>query len=128
MKHGLPIVVGILSLIPGFYGIVNTWVGAARFLEPEVVNAAIDSQFRYQSGLYFGLAVMIWYAIPRIDRATSLFRMIALAIFVGGLGRLLSWITVGQPDAIMTSAMFLELSVPLLILWQNAIRTDRIPA
>ncbi|WP_299553289.1 DUF4345 domain-containing protein [uncultured Tateyamaria sp.] len=128
MKLGLQIVVGILSLIPGLYGLVNTWVGAARFLEPDVVNAAIDSQFRFQSGIYFGLAIMIWYAIPRIDRATTLFRMIALTIFVGGLGRLLSWLTVGQPDAIMTGAMFLELSVPVLILWQNAIRTDRMSA
>lgn len=125
MKLGLQIVVFVLSLIPGFYGAVNMWAGTAQFLDPEAMNVALDSQFRFQSGIYFGLAIMIWYAIPRIDRATALFRMIALAIFVGGLGRLLSWITVGQPDAIMTGAMFLELSVPLLLLWQNAIRTDR---
>ncbi|WP_299282852.1 DUF4345 domain-containing protein [uncultured Tateyamaria sp.] len=122
MKLGLQIVVGVLSLIPGFYGVVNLWVGAARFLPPEAVNAAIDSQFRFQSGVYFGLAVMIWYVIPRIDREVALFRMIALAIFVGGVGRVVSWVTVGQPDAIMSGATVLELTVPLLIIWQNAIR------
>ncbi|WP_299150256.1 DUF4345 domain-containing protein [uncultured Tateyamaria sp.] len=104
-----------------FYGVLNHRVGRA-FLPPEAINAAIDSQFRYQSGIYFGLAVMVWYAIPRIDREVALFRMIALAIFVGGLGRVLSWVTVGQPDAIMSGAMALELAVPLLIIWQNAIR------
>lgn len=41
-------------------------------------------------------------------------RIIALALFLAGVRRFLSWIAVGQLDALMMGAMFVELSVPLL--------------
>ncbi|MEZ5812109.1 MAG: DUF4345 domain-containing protein [Rhizobiaceae bacterium] len=122
MKLGLQIVAGILSLIPGFFGIYNAWIGTARFLPQELIDPGLDSQFRYQSGVYFGLAVLIWWLIPRIDRETTVFRIVILAVFLGGVARLISYLTVGPAGAIPFGSLILELCLPVLIIWQNAIR------
>ncbi len=122
MKFGLQIVVGILSLIPGFYGVVNAWVGAARFLPPEAISPMMDSQFRFQSGIYFGIALLIWWILPNIEKHTAIFRILIFTIFLGGLARLLSYQTVGYPNDIMFSGMILELVLPILILWHNSIK------
>ena len=122
MKLGLQIVVGILSLIPAFFGLYNAWVGAARFMQPEAVTAAIDSQFRFQSAVYFGLALIIWYILPNIERHAALFRLVILALFIGGISRVYSYMTYGEPPSNMVAGMVLELCLPLLILWHNRIR------
>ena len=124
MKIGLQIIVGILSLIPAIFGALNAWVGAARFLPPESINPLIDSQFRFQSAVYFGVALIIWWILPSIEKHTAIFRILVLSLFLGGLARLLSYQTVGFPNNIMYGAMFLELALPLLIIWHNRIRAN----
>ena len=96
-------------------------MGAAGFLPTEHVKAAIDSQFRFQSAYYFGLAFLIWYIIPRVEEHTAIFRIIVLFLFVGGLGRLYSYLTIGAPPSNMVGGMILELCLPLLIIWQAKI-------
>lgn len=121
MRRGLQITVFILSLIPAWYGIRNAASGAAQFLPPEHVTAAMDSQFRFQSAWYFGLALILWWIIPQIEKQGALFRIIALAIFLGGLSRLYSYYTLGPPPGSGTTAMVLELALPLLVVWQARI-------
>ena len=67
MRRGLQITVFILSLIPAWYGFRNSIAGAAQFLPPEHLTAAIDGQFRFQSAWYFGLALILWWMIPQIE-------------------------------------------------------------
>lgn len=120
--RALQIVVGILSVIPAYFGALNLYLGASRFLDPASVVPALDSQFRFQSAVYLGLAGIIWWIIPRIDQYTALFRIIVFALFLGGLGRLYSFFAIGQPNPTMIGAMILELALPVLIIWQNAIK------
>ena len=122
MRRGLQITVFILSLIPAWYGFRNSIAGAAQFLPPEHLTAAIDGQFRFQSAWYFGLALILWWMIPQIEKQSALFRIIALAIFLGGLARLYSYQTLGYPPGSGTGPMLFELAAPLpLILWQARI-------
>ena len=88
MRVGLQIAIGLLSLVPAFYGALN-WATGTVGMGVEAAPS-LDSQFRYLSGIYIGLAVMMWVAIPRVERATVLIRLIALAFVLGGLGRVLS--------------------------------------
>ena len=121
MKRGLQIVLGVLSLIPLLFGGRNLLQGAGVFLSPEQVNAAIDSQFRFQSAYYMGLAFLIWFIIPNIEKHTAIFRLIILFLFIGGVGRLYSYVTIGAPPSNMIAGMVLELCLPLLIIWQARI-------
>lgn len=120
-KTGLQIAMGILSLIPLYFGFLNMFLGAARFLPLEHITPALDSQFRFQSAYYLGLAMVIWWVIPNIEKHTTLFRLLIGALFLGGLARLYSYFTVGAPPTPMFAGMVLELLLPLLIIWQAKI-------
>ena len=121
MKRGLQIVLGILSIIPAYYGLYNLWAGIARFGSDIPLNPMLDGQFRFQSGVYFGLAMIIWWLIPRIQYETAIFRLVILTVFIGGIGRLLSYMTLGPAGPVAMGAMILEFVLPILILWQNLI-------
>ncbi len=121
MKLGLQITLAILSLIPAYYGPYNAIAGAARFMDPTAVTAGLDNQFRFESGYYISLALLAWWMIPRIEREPTVFRILMAAIFCGGLGRVYSYMQYGSAGPVATGAMVLELALPLLILWQNAV-------
>ncbi len=118
MKLGLQMILAVLSLIPAYFGAMSMVGGAAVFIPPEHVTPALDSQFRFQSAYYFGLAALIWWIIPNIERHTTLFRIVIGALFLGGLTRVYSYITIGAPPPPMLGGMALELALPLLLLWQ----------
>lgn len=121
MKRGLQITLSILSLIPFAFGLLNMFYGAGRFVPTEHVTAALDSQFRFQSAYYFSLAIVIWWIIPTIENHTTLFRIIVLSLFLGGLVRLYSYFTIGVPPQTMFAGMILELCLPLLLFWQSQV-------
>ena len=124
MRRGLQIVLGILSLMPLTFGLLNTVFGAKLFVPEEALTTAIDSQFRFQSAWYLGLAAIIWWIIPKVERQTTLFRVIVFFIFLGGLARVLSAATVGMPANDMFFGMILELCVLVLIPWQARVARD----
>ena len=121
MKRSLQIVLAILSLIPLYFAITGVLQGAEG-LNGSSVNADLDNQFRYLSAFYLILVFLIWWIIPRIDEEVSIFRIVVIALFLGGLARLYSYLILGTPQPIMLAGMALELGAPILILWQNMIR------
>jgi hypothetical protein len=125
MRRALQIALAVMSLIPFYYGIRHTITGAALYLPADQVTASIDSQFRFQSAYYMSLALIVWWLIPQIERQTFLFRIITATVFAGGLARLYSYYTIGVPTASMVGGMVLELTIPLVVIWQAMIRTDK---
>lgn len=121
VRRGLQGIMGILTIIPLVFGVLNFWIGAEMHLPAEHVNPNVDSHVRFQFTWFFGLAALFWYMIPRIEDHTTLFRIIVAVMFLGGLGRLLSMVQVGVPDAPIVAAMVLELLMPVLIPWQSAV-------
>ena len=120
----LKVIVGILSLIPAYYGATGAIFGAAQLLPAESVNPAIDSQYRFLGAVYFGLAMTLWWIVPRLEQHTTLLRIIILALFLGGLARAFSYATVGQPPSNFIFGMVLELCLPLLLIWHGRVRED----
>ena len=121
MKRGLQIFLAIFSLAPLYFGVTGVLFGAAGLMPAEAVTPGMDSQFRYLSGLYIGFAALIWWAIPNIDRLVWPFRLMTLAVFLGGLSRLYSYVSVGAPAPEMVAGIGLELALPLIIIWQTAV-------
>lgn len=119
MRRGLQITMAILSLIPFGFGLTNLVLGAARYMPADQVTAPIDSQFRFESAVYVSVAMLIWWIIPRVEQMTVPFRIVTLGLFVGGLGRVLSFSQYGEPLPPMVAGMYLELALPLLIIWQH---------
>jgi hypothetical protein len=81
--------------------------------------ADLDSHFRYLSGLLFAIGLAFASCIPGIERKTGRFRLLACLVFVGGLGRLHSLVSVGMPGIGHAFGLGMELlAVPVLVLWQ----------
>lgn len=120
MKRGLQIALGILSLIPILLAVQNIGGGAAG-LAGEPVSAALDNQFRYLSAFYLSLSFLIWWAIPNIERHTAMVCILVGCVFLGGLARLYSYMTLGHPGADLFGGMVLEFVLIGLIPWQLAV-------
>jgi hypothetical protein len=66
--------------------------GAGVLLGPAMIgidNASIaaDSHYRYLSGLLLGIGILFLTTVPRIDTSTARFRLLAIIVIIGGLGR-----------------------------------------
>jgi hypothetical protein len=116
----LQIAVALGSLVPIIAGAAGILSGPAMVEASGTVSA--DSHFRYLSGLLFGIGIAFVTTIPRIERHTGRFRVLAGIVVAGGIGRLLSLLIRGAPDAAMLAALAMELVVtPALTLWQARI-------
>ena len=113
MKRSLQLVLGVLSLLPLVVGTLGFVHGASLLAATETVAPRLDSQYRFMSAWDIGLAVIVWWIIPRVEHETHLFRIVSGAVCLGGVGRLVAWRVTGSPGW-----AFLELLVPLLIPWQ----------
>jgi hypothetical protein len=118
MKRALQMVIGALSLLPLTVGTLGFVQGAALLSSGDAITPRLDSQYRFMSAWDIGLAVIIWWIIPRIEVETTLFRIVSAAVFLGGVGRLLAWTVSGSPGWAFLAVMAVELLVPLLVPWQ----------
>ena len=73
--------------------------------------------------LILAIGLIFWMMIPTIERRGALVRALTLVVFIGGLGRALSLLEVGEPGSIgMRLALAMELVVtPLICLWQRQV-------
>jgi Domain of unknown function (DUF4345) len=121
----------VVPLLAGSAGIVQ---GPAMLHgEGSGGSADLDSHFRYLSGLLLAIGIGFATCVPRIDRKTARFRLLALLVFIGGLGRLVSYAVVGGPGPGHVFGLGMELvTVPLLVLWQGRVaaraKSDNVPA
>jgi len=124
MKRGLQIVLAILSFMPLFFALKGIALGASQHIDLAHVTPTIDSYTRNQSGFYLVLFMLIWWMIPQLEKQTAVFRIVVLAIFIGGLARFYSYISVGAPPPRMIFGMTIALCSPLLILWQAKLTSE----
>ncbi len=111
----------LFAFIPLYFGVTGILYGAAQLMNGGEFTTAMDNQFRYLSGVYIGIAAMLFYSAGDVKGRVLLFRMAVLAIFIGGCARAVSYITVGEPPAEMLTGMIVELLLPLSLLWQKKV-------
>jgi hypothetical protein len=123
-KRPLQVATAMLALVPTLTGLL----GMLGLSDPIYASlglphdATLDSQLRFYSGVWLGLGLAAFWLVPRIERATTLFRALWLMIFLGGVGRLLSLLVTGMPFPPFIAFTALEiLGAPLFILWQTRI-------
>ena len=111
---------GALALIPILTGAI-TMKGAHDPLYAALDlpgNPLLDSNLRFLGGVWLGLGLAAFWMVPRLRAQTVLFRVVWGAIFIGGLGRLLSMLVVGWPPAPLIAFTVLEsVGAPLFVAW-----------
>jgi hypothetical protein len=117
----------LLQLAVALACVVPLLAGGAGLIQgPDMLHGVgsgvppdLDSHFRYLSGLLLAIGFAFASCIPRIERKTARFRLLAFLVVVGGLGRLGSLIANGIPGEGHVFGLAMELvAVPLLVLWQ----------
>ena len=111
---------GVLALIPILTGAI-TMMGVHDPLYAALDlpgNPLLDSNLRFLGGVWLGLGLAAFWMVPRLRAQTVLFRVVWGAIFIGGLGRLLSMLVVGWPPALFIAFTVLEIvGAPLFVGW-----------
>ncbi len=120
-RTALQVVTAVLGIIPVVTGLIGLRGVNDPLYAPVSTPHAIllDTNLRFFSGLWLGLGLALLWLVPSIERQTILFRAIWGAIFVGGIGRLLSIISAGTPPASFVFFTLLEIvGAPLFMYWQ----------
>lgn len=123
-RRALQIVSAVLGIVPVVTGLIGLRGVADPLYAP--VNSPhvilLDTNLRFFSGLWLGLGLALLWLIPSIEKQTVPFRIIWGAIFVGGVGRVLSILLAGAPPAPFVFFTLLEiLGAPLFIYWQHRV-------
>jgi len=117
----LQILTALLGLIPLATGIITMFglsdpLYASMQLPP---SPLLDSNLRFFGGVWCALGIALFWMIPTIERQTVLFRVIWGAVFLGGIGRLLSILFAGLPPLPFIGFTALEIvGAPLFVYWQ----------
>ena len=113
------------GLVPVGAGLAGMLVGPS-FVAAGNYPLSADSHVRYLSGLLAAIGVAFWTTVPAIERRTARFRLLTALVVAGGVGRLISLLTVGVPSPPMLFGLAMELGVtPALCFWQAAVASDR---
>jgi hypothetical protein len=107
------------------------WFGLRGAIEGPAMLAGIDpgqappdmlSHYRYLSGLFAGLGLVLLSCRPRIEARSGRFRLACGVILLGGFARGLGLIWDDAPSRDHLIALAVELGVvPLLFLWQTRV-------
>ncbi len=123
-KRSLQIATAILGVVPfatgivGMFGIGDPIYGSLGLPQ----DALLDSNLRFFSGVWLGLGVAVFWLVPNIERQAVLFRALWGMIFIGGIGRLLSMLLIGNPPVPFIAFTVLEIiGAPIFIVWQSSI-------
>lgn len=84
--------------------------------EPET-TPRLDNIHRFMAGVYFSCGLIAGWAAITIQKQNTLIFLLALAVFLGGTGRLISISVVGlpEPQALWLRYLIPELTLPLIM-------------
>jgi hypothetical protein len=120
-KRLLQLAMAVTLLLPLGAALAGV-LGGPHFLKPPLVPVDLDSHFRYLSGLFLGMLLLFASCILNVERHGPRLRILAFMVFIGGLFRLYSLITIGTPSLGHLVGLGIELvELPLILVWQARI-------
>lgn len=107
---GFAIITGLIDIVAGtgILALMGSQLPAGAAADP-----ALDSQFRFLSATWFGYGLALWWVAGDLARRLTILELFALAMFVGGLGRVISIAVNGVPPAPMLVFLAIELVGPV---------------
>ena len=116
MESTLKYILYAMALVAAITGL-NVLFGGASAIPGSSggVEATVDNELRFFSVFWLAYGGFCYWVARHIQAQYRFIPFIALAFFVGGLGRLISMVSVGTPATVLIPAMILELVLPLII-------------
>ena len=117
--------VAIGSIVPIMAGLMGVVLGPHMVGSDNTASISLDSHYRYLSGLLLGIGIGFLTTLPAIETKSTRFQLLAGIVFIGGISRLVSLITVGTPDTPMLFGLTMELVItPILAILQSRIARE----
>ncbi|WP_394250199.1 DUF4345 domain-containing protein [Arthrobacter pityocampae] len=116
-------VVVLVGLALAAFGVYYLILGTAGLPDTEgtPVNPTLESQFRFYSAMMVGVGAAFITIAIKFQWANMLW-LVCLMVFMGGIGRVLSWAFSGTPNYLMIILMVIELAFPAaLLVWHKYI-------
>lgn len=116
-------VVVLVGLVIAGFGAYYLILGTAGLPDTEAgpVNPTLENQFRFFSAMMIGVGAAFITIAVKFQWANMLW-LVCLMVFVGGIGRVLSWAFSGTPNYILIILMIVELAFPpALLVWHKYI-------
>jgi hypothetical protein len=116
MESVLKYILYAMALVVAITGL-NVLIGGASSILGSTggVEATVDNELRFFSVFWLAYGGFCFWVARNIQSQYMFIPMISLTFFVGGLGRLISMISVGLPASILVPAMILEFIIPIVI-------------
>ena len=112
------VLVALVVIVTGILGMLGADNPLYASIEPPRVPL-LDTNLRFYSGLWLVLGIAILATVRTFEHHKDVYSLIWAMLFVGGVGRMMSLITVGTPPFPIVALMILELSgAPMLAYWQ----------
>jgi len=108
------IMIFIVALATGLNLFIRGIGGIPDFQGP--INASIDNELRFLSIFWIAFGCFCFSVSKGMRGNRKYIPYIALIFFLSGVGRLISWLNVGEPIPLFIAVMSLELLLPMLIL------------
>lgn len=119
-RRGLQVLILLCALVPLVFGALGMALGWARFTDAPLPDH--DNVYRFLSALYFTVGVLFLYVLPRVERETTLIRILAAGVALGAVSRAVSWATVGEPRLLFQLDIVAELLLPaVVVVWQSTL-------
>jgi hypothetical protein len=110
----------IMAAIALFGGVLQMSLG-----QPDT-TPRLDNVHRFLAGIYLGCGFIAAWAAITVRQQGTLIYLIALAVFIAAIGRLVSMAKVGlpEPHALFLAYVGSELILPLIIVVAHRARTE----
>lgn len=107
---GFAVVTGLIDVFAGtgILPLMGSQLPANAAADP-----ALDSQFRFLSATWFAYGLALWWVTQDLPHRIPMLNILAIAMFVGGLGRLISIVVNGMPPAPLLAFLAIELLGPI---------------
>lgn len=118
-RRALQAVLGVGGTVAIVTGLLQIATGPLTLPGSPSADETVDSELRFLSAFWVAVGAVLLWLVPRVERETVTLRVVAAAIFLGGVARAVSLISVGEPHSTALVLMAIELiAPPIVVAWQ----------
>ena len=113
----LQVLLTLIGLTAVGTGIFAVLTGSSGQIDASQAAPSVGSELRFFAVFWIAYGAVALRVAPRAAREVFTVRTLAFFLFVGGLARAIAWIADGRPHPLFIVLLFLELLLPMLILY-----------
>jgi hypothetical protein len=115
MKRTLQVFLALFGVTTILIGLLHVAIGPGAIPGSIPVNATMDSEDRFYATIFVGFGLTVLWCVRGIEDKGMVVIALALALFAGGLARIVSIVAVGLPNTFFIAMTVLELVIPIFI-------------